>query len=64
MPLQITIRRAARRLVQLYIDAAKANASHSHIPLATGPFGVLDETRRMSAARQVPAGDRTGTRHA
>ncbi|WP_157880130.1 hypothetical protein [Streptomyces natalensis] len=63
MPLQTTIRRAARRLVQLYIDAAKANATHSHIPLATGPFGVLDETRRTSTAHQVPAGDRTGPRH-
>ncbi|GFE25689.1 hypothetical protein Sliba_61420 [Streptomyces nigrescens] len=63
MPLQTTIRRAARRLAQLYIEAAKANAAHSQIPLATGPFSVLDETRRTSAAHQVPPGDRTGTRH-
>ncbi|MGA5631438.1 hypothetical protein [Streptomyces lydicamycinicus] len=63
MPLQTTIRRATRRLVQLYIDAAKANAVRGHIPLATGPFSILDEARRTSDGHRVAARDRTGTRH-
>ncbi|MGW1374691.1 hypothetical protein ACWD6P_10530 [Streptomyces sp. NPDC002446] len=62
MPQRHMIRRAIRRLVQLYSDAAKANAAHGHIPLATGPFGPLDESRRLDR-RQPPAGDRTGARH-
>ncbi|MFE7318265.1 hypothetical protein ACFU7T_34990 [Streptomyces sp. NPDC057555] len=63
MPLQNTTRRAIRRLVQLYSDAAKANASQDQITLATGPFGTLDETRRAGEDHHVSAGDRTGTRH-
>lgn len=60
MPLKNTIRRAARRLVQLYIDAAKANAAQGHIPLATGPFGALDETRRTAGGHQVAPRDAPG----
>lgn len=62
MPQQYTIRRLAHRLVQHYLRATAANASHSHIPLATGPFGVLDESRRLDV-RQAPPPNETGLRH-
>lgn len=62
MPQQYTIRRVAHRLVQRYIRAIAANASHSYIPLATGPFGVLDESRRLDA-RQAPPPNEAVLRH-
>ncbi|MFF4605987.1 hypothetical protein ACFY12_25005 [Streptomyces sp. NPDC001339] len=52
MPLQSTIRRAVRRLVQLYVDAAKDNASRGDIPLATRPFSNIP-TPAESAARPI-----------
>ncbi|AJT68672.3 hypothetical protein T261_7070 [Streptomyces lydicus] len=61
--MQTTIRRATRRLVRLYINAAKANAAHSQIPLATGPFSALDEVRRTRGNHQMLARDHSGTRH-
>ncbi|WP_148588777.1 hypothetical protein [Streptomyces sp. WAC01526] len=63
MPVQHTIRRATRRLAQLYLDAAKANASHNDIPLAAGPFSILDEARRTGEDQQELPRERTGTRH-
>ncbi|SBT94954.1 hypothetical protein GA0115233_111019 [Streptomyces sp. DI166] len=62
MPQQYTIRRVVHRLVQRYLRATAVNASHSHIPLATGPFGVLDESRRLDV-RQAPPSNETGLRH-
>lgn len=62
MPQHHTIRRLAHRLVQHYLRASAANASRSHIPLATGPFGVLDESRRLDV-RQAPPSNETGLRH-
>lgn len=61
MPQQYTIRRLVHRLVQHYLRATAANASHSHIPLATGPFGILDEFRRLHA-RQAPPPNEMGLR--
>lgn len=62
MPQQYKIRRVVHRLVQHYLRATAANASHGHIPLATGPFGVLDEFRRRDA-RQAPPPNASALRH-
>ncbi|MCX5250734.1 hypothetical protein OG895_37000 [Streptomyces sp. NBC_00201] len=58
MSQQHTIRRAMHRFVQRYLRATAANASHGYIPLATGPFGALDESRRLGAPQE------SGFRHA
>ncbi|MEU9987885.1 hypothetical protein AB0E10_14000 [Streptomyces sp. NPDC048045] len=62
MSQQYKIRRAVHYLVQRYINATSANAAHSHIPLATGPFAALDESRRLYA-RQAMSPDESGVRH-
>ncbi|WP_432198570.1 hypothetical protein [Streptomyces sp. bgisy027] len=62
MPQQYKIRRVVHRLVQRYLRATAANASHGHIHLATGPFGALDESRRLDA-RQTPPPAASGLRH-
>ncbi|WP_369251123.1 hypothetical protein [Streptomyces sp. R41] len=62
MPHQYTIHRVAHRLVQRYIRAIAANSSHRYIPLATGPFGVLDESRRLDA-QQAPPPNEAVLRH-
>lgn len=51
------IRRVVHRLVQRYLRATAADASHGYIPLATGPFGALDESRRLGARQE------SGVRH-
>ncbi|KUN95367.1 hypothetical protein AQJ67_35830 [Streptomyces caeruleatus] len=57
MSQQYKIRRAMHRLVQRYLRATTVNASHGYIPLATGPFGALDESRRLGARQE------SGLRH-
>ncbi|WP_159391785.1 hypothetical protein [Streptomyces viridochromogenes] len=52
MSQQYKIRRAMHRLVQRDLRATAANASHGYIPLATGPFGALDESRRLGARQE------------
>ncbi|KMS74381.1 hypothetical protein ACM01_13865 [Streptomyces viridochromogenes] len=62
MPQQYKIRHVVHRLIQRYIRATAANASQSYIPLATGPFGALDESRRLDA-RQTPPPNEADLRH-
>ncbi|MCI3270607.1 hypothetical protein [Streptomyces cylindrosporus] len=57
MSQQSKIRRLVHRLVQRYLRATAANASHGYIPLATGPFGALEESRRLGARQE------SGVRH-
>ncbi|MEV1068569.1 hypothetical protein [Streptomyces sp. NPDC050263] len=60
---QYKVRHVVHRLVRRYIRASAANASHSYIPLATGPFGVLDDSRRLDGRQALPpneAGPRQG----
>ena len=54
---QYKVRRAVHRLVRRYICATSANASHSYIPLATGSFGVLDDSRRLDGRQVLPANE-------
>ncbi|MGW6909262.1 hypothetical protein [Streptomyces sp. NPDC054940] len=62
MPQQYKIRRVVHRLVQRYIHSTAANTAHSYTPLDTGPFGALDESRRVDA-RQTPPPNEAGLRH-
>ncbi|MFJ8107996.1 hypothetical protein [Streptomyces sp. NPDC096132] len=52
MSQQYKIRRVVHRLIQRYLRATAANASDGYIPLATGPFGALDESRRLGARQE------------
>lgn len=56
------LRRLVHQFVQRYINATSANAAHSHNPLAAGPFGALDESRRLDD-RQVRPRTESGFRH-
>ncbi|SOE32575.1 hypothetical protein SAMN05442782_9539 [Streptomyces sp. OK228] len=62
MPQQYKVRHVVHRLVRRYIRATAADAPHSYIPLATGPFGVLDESRRLDARQTLPPSE-AGVRH-
>ncbi|MGF6942267.1 hypothetical protein BKA18_002059 [Streptomyces auratus] len=61
MPLQNTIRRATRRLVQLYIDAAKANAGHGHWPQVPSAPSMRLAAQVMGT--RYPSVITHGTRH-
>ncbi|MDO0912888.1 hypothetical protein QQM39_19170 [Streptomyces sp. DT2A-34] len=52
MSQQYKICRVVHRLVQRYLCATATDASHGYIPLATGPFGAFDESRRLGARQE------------